>query len=61
MIRLVFNSKFALPMLIVGPMGTLATVGMEYSCNILSAMVFGTDGAGVMGFIASGVAEGGST
>ena len=61
MIRLVFNSKFMSPMLTVGPTGTLATVGTEYSCSILLAMVFGTDGAGVKGSVASRVVEGGST
>ena len=52
MIRLVFNSKFTLPMLTMGPIGTLATVGMEYSCNVLSAMVFGIDGARVTALVA---------
>ena len=60
MISLVFNSKFASPMLIVGPAGMLAIVGMEYSCSVLSAMVFGTDGALMMGLVAGGVAEGSS-
>jgi hypothetical protein len=50
-----------LPMLTAGPTGTLAIVGTEYSCSILSAMVFGTDGVGVTGLVAGGVAKGGST
>ena len=61
MIRPVFNSKFTSPMLIAGTMGMLATSGMEYSCSVLSAIVFGTDDAGVTGSVASGVVEGGST
>ena len=61
MIRPVFNSKFMSPMLAVGLTGTLAIVGTEYSCNILLAMVFGTDGAGLTGLVAGGVAEGGLT
>ena len=61
MIRPVFNSKFMSPMLAVGLTGTLAIVGTEYSCNILLAMVFGTDGAGVTGSVAGKVVERGST
>ena len=48
-------------MLIVGPMGTLATARMEYLRSILSAIGFGTDGALMTGSVASGVAEGGSS
>jgi hypothetical protein len=45
-------------MLTAGPTGTLATVGTEYLYSVLSAMVFGTDGAGVTDSVASGVVEG---
>jgi hypothetical protein len=48
-------------MLIAGPMSTLATLGMEYSRRVLSAMVYGMDGAWMTGSVAGGVAEGGST
>jgi hypothetical protein len=61
MIRPAFSSKLAAPMLTVGPIGTLATLGTEYSRRVLSTMGFGTDGAWVMGSAAGGVVEGGST
>jgi hypothetical protein len=48
-------------MLTAGSTGTLAIVGIEYSCSVLSAMVFGTDDAGVTNLVADGVVEGGST
>jgi hypothetical protein len=32
-------------------------MGMEYSCNILSAMVFGIDDAGVMDSVVDGLVE----
>ena len=48
-------------MLIAGPMGTLATVGIEYLRSVLTAIGFGMDGAGVTDSVASGVVEGGST
>jgi len=53
--------KFASPMLTAGPTGTLATMGMEYLCNVLSAIVFGTNDVGVMDLVVDGVVEGGST
>ena len=61
MIRSVFNSKFTSPMFTMGPLGMLATIGMEYLCSVLLAMVFGTDDVGVTNSIAGGVVEGGST
>jgi hypothetical protein len=42
-------------------MGTVATMGTEYSRRVLLAMVFGTDDVGVTGSVADGVVEGGST
>jgi hypothetical protein len=41
-----FSSKFASLTLMVGPIGTLATEGMENLRRVFSAMVFGTDGFG---------------
>ena len=48
-------------MLTLGPTGTLAIMGTEYSCSVLTAMVFGTDDARVRNSVAGGVVEGGST
>jgi hypothetical protein len=61
MIRPVFSWKFALPMLIAGPTGMLATMGTEYSRSVLSAIAFSTDGAWMTGSVAGGVMEGGLT
>jgi hypothetical protein len=44
-------------MLTVGLAGMLAIVGMEYSCSVLLAIVFDTDGAWMMGSIASRAAK----
>ena len=57
MINLGLSSKFPLPMLTVGPMGTLATTGMEYSRSDFWAIVVVADGAGVTSSFVGGVAE----
>ena len=59
--RLMRSSKFLAPILTAGPIGMLATVGTEYSCSVLSVMVFGTDDARVTDSVVGGVVEGGST
>ena len=61
MIRPVFSWEFVSPMLITGLMGTLATVGTEYSQSILSAIGFGTNGNLMTGSVVNGVAKGGSS
>jgi hypothetical protein len=48
-------------MLTASPMIMFATMGMKYSRNILSAMVFDADGAWMTDSAADGVAERGST
>ena len=57
MISLGLSSKFSLPVLTVGPTGTLATVGMEYSWSDFWAISVVADGEGTTGSFVSGVAQ----
>ena len=46
-----------LPMLTLGPMKTLASVGAEYLCSIFWAIAVVADGVGVTGPFVGGVVE----
>jgi len=56
-IRPVLSSKFLVPVLTAGPMGTLATAGIEYSWSDLLFIAEVADGAGATGSFVGGVAE----